>query len=161
MKNGRDHWRIDPRAALVFILWTLACTPSGPVNIQAGSVECDHCHMMIHDMRFHAQLTNAHGKVRHFDSIECALAFRKKNPSAAAAVYVEDFLKPGTHLSLSGGGEPAVIIQSPKIKSPMGGGLAAVRASGVDTVLARFGGALKTPRELEESPLDPLQGVRP
>lgn len=157
MKNGKDLWT---RSALSFLLLAapfvyLACGPSAPVTVAPGTERCEHCHMTIHDMRFHAQAVNEHGKVRHFDSIECAVAYQKANASSVKALYAANFLHPNTHLTLIGAGEPAIIVQSARIKSPMSAGLAAVRGSDVEQILVKFGGSLKTLGELQDSSAAP------
>lgn len=153
MKNGKDLWMHERiLLSLAAALFLSGCGPSGPVLLNAGDKECEHCHMMIHDLRFHAQISNAKGKVRHFDSVECALAYKKEKPADVAALYVTDFLHAGQFLSLSGHGEPAVLVQSAKIKSPMGGGIAAVRSADVGTMMEKFGAVVKTPHELEKLP---------
>lgn len=154
MKNGKDLWtrrRVLSAFALAFPLGLAFCGPSAPVTVAPGAEHCEHCHMTIHDMRFHAQAVNQHGKIRHFDSIECALAYQKENTESVTALYAANFLHQGTYLTLLGAGEPAVIIQSSKIKSPMSGGLAAVRGSDAEQILVKFGGALKTPKEIQDS----------
>jgi predicted small lipoprotein YifL len=151
MKNGKDLWTPERflTALGILLLLLTGCGPSGPVLLQPGDKECEHCHMMIHDVRFHTQISNSKGKIRHFDSVECALAFKKKNPRDVAALYVTDFLHPGSFLSLTGHGEPAVLVQSSKIKSPMGGGIAAVRSAEVGTMVDKFGAVVRTAQELE------------
>lgn len=97
--------------------------------------------MMIHDMRFHTQAINTHGKIRHFDSIECAMLYKEERKEELRSVYAADFLHPGKYLLLEGGeGDQAVVIHSEKIRSPMAGGLAAVSRENSKQMLDRYGG---------------------
>lgn len=89
------------------------------------------------------------GKVRHFDSVECALAHKKEKPGDVAALYVMDFLHAGEFLSLTGHGQPAVLVQSEN-QIAHGCGIAAVRSADVGIMVEKFG-AIGAPHELEKT----------
>lgn len=148
MKNASTLW-----ASVLLV--AAACGPAAPQAVPPGTQLCEHCRMMIHDMRFHAQISNANGKLRHFDSIECALLYRKNNPAQAAAFYASDFLHPGSYLTADS--KDSVFLVSSKIKSPMGGGILAVRRQDAAALAAKFAANEKPLSELQHSalPLEP------
>ena len=136
-------------AAAILVFGT-ACARK-PQTIAPGAEKCEHCRMMIHDMRFHAQAFNEHGKLRHFDSIECAMLYRQTAAEKLSAVYAADYLHPGSYLRLvDGEGAPAVIVHSAKIHSPMGAGLAAVRAEDAEGFRIRTTGEVLDLAALEK-----------
>jgi copper chaperone NosL len=103
----------------------LGCAKPGPVLINYGEDECDHCKMTIADQKFGSEMVTTKGKVYKFDSIECLAAYyftTALSPDEIHSGWVTDFSHPGSFLNVSS----CVIIASERQKSPMGMGLVAV-----------------------------------
>lgn len=117
--------RLLTSVTLLFSLTFLSCSKPGPVTINYGQDECDHCKMTIADQKFGSELVTTKGKAYKFDSIECLAAYRYRTELSAGdihSMWVTDFSRPGTFLSV----EAAAIIAAERAKSPMGMGLVAV-----------------------------------
>lgn len=70
----------------------------GPQAIEIGRDACDFCRMVIVDGRFGGEIVTQKGKVYKFDSLKCLVGFYGGVAAEKTAVYVQDFLKPGTLL---------------------------------------------------------------
>jgi len=109
------------KSASIFLL--LSCsTGSQPINY--GKDNCDFCKMTIMDQKFGTEIVTKKGKIYKFDSDECMRNFYNKNISEIVTfeyIYVADYANPG---GLSNG-KLAFYLHGPKVKSPMGGNLAA------------------------------------
>ena len=75
--------------------------------------------MLITDSRFATQLMTDRGKYEKFDSIECLLDGLSE--TSYRSVWVSNSVAPGHWIEA----EQAVFVRSAKIRSPMGGGIAA------------------------------------
>ncbi|MDT8436811.1 MAG: nitrous oxide reductase accessory protein NosL [Gemmatimonadota bacterium] len=121
-----------PAAALAlvpFLVVGAACAPDGPATVRIGEDVCDHCRMTIEDRVFAAQLVTERGKAYRFDAIECLAGWVVEregpdSPAARARLWVADAREPGRWIRV----EDAAFLHGPEIRSPMGGGLAAVPA---------------------------------
>lgn len=98
----------------------VSCT-AGPVPINYGKDNCEHCKMVIMDNKFGAELITKKGKVMKFDSDECLKNYYNAQSPELGSVLVTDYNKPGTLID----GKTAYYIHSEKMRSPMGGNLAA------------------------------------
>ena len=104
------------------ILFSGACTPRGPVNIQLNKDECGYCKMTITELRFAGELITAKNRVYKFDDIKCLKKYISENAElTSSSVWISDYTKPGTWINL----DSAVLLRSEMIKSPMGGSVAA------------------------------------
>ncbi|MCZ8157613.1 MAG: nitrous oxide reductase accessory protein NosL [Leptospira sp.] len=99
------------------------CGEAKPEALNVGEVKCAHCSMSIVDLRFHAQLLTDKGKRYHFDAIECMDDFQKQKNIKAREIWLTNFLNKSEFLTKA----DAIIVQSNKIRSPMGAGLAAFK----------------------------------
>ncbi|MCW7473921.1 accessory protein NosL [Leptospira levettii] len=112
---------------LVFFTLTVVLCNCGEVKPEAltvGEKKCDHCSMSIVDMRFHTQIITYKGKRFHFDAIECANKFINQKQIKPKQIWVSNYLQSNESIPK----ENAIIIQTNKIRSPMGGGLAAFKS---------------------------------
>ncbi|MCW7461389.1 nitrous oxide reductase accessory protein NosL [Leptospira limi] len=112
---------------LIFFTLTVVLCNCGEVKPEAltiGEKKCDHCSMSIVDMRFHTQLITYKGKRYHFDAIECADQFINQKQMKPKQIWVSNYLQSNEFIPK----ENAIIIQTNKIRSPMGGGLAAFKS---------------------------------
>jgi copper chaperone NosL len=105
--------------ALILILFGTAGCSSGPQPISQGRDECAHCKMLITDGRFAAQLVTDRGKYEKFDSVECLLDDLSER--SYRSIWVSNAVAPGQWIEA----DKAVFVRSDKIRSPMGGGIAA------------------------------------
>lgn len=101
---------------------------AAPHPVTAGVDVCPYCSMTVVDLRFAAQVVTPTGLVLTYDAIECLadhLGGYGPTPPSAAEAYLADvvasnvdgaaFLEAGT----------AVVLYHPRLRTPMGGGLAA------------------------------------
>lgn len=119
------------------------CGQSEPQDIKPGGALCTFCQMGISDMRFHTEIITKNGKLLHFDSLECAIAYQMKNHLEGAHIFVPNYSDPSEWLTLDreakeGKWKKATILQSKDIPSPMAGGLAASAADKVDELKEKF-----------------------
>ncbi|MEJ7589509.1 MAG: nitrous oxide reductase accessory protein NosL [Ferruginibacter sp.] len=114
--------------ATLLMLGILACAISGcntaPEPIQTGKDTCDFCKMTISDNRFGAEIVTKKSKVYKFDDEHCIISFinsKKVLAEEMAGVYFTNFNTPHELIDA----EKAHFLQSPGLKSPMGGNIAA------------------------------------
>lgn len=119
---------------------------NAPPEIRWGEEICDFCHMAIEDRRFAAGYRLANGEARKFDDIgDMVLSLAHEAAGAAASIWVRDYdadrwLEATT----------AFVVESPRIESPMGYGLAAVATESRAQALAReVGGTMLTWQQLK------------
>lgn len=95
-----------------------------PQAIYIGKDNCEFCKMMISDSRFGAEIVTTKSKVYKFDDAHCILAFVKSNKiiqTEIAGVYFTNFNTPHELIR----SDKAYLLQSPHLKSPMNGNIAA------------------------------------
>ncbi|MHB1179312.1 MAG: nitrous oxide reductase accessory protein NosL [Daejeonella sp.] len=112
----------------LLIIGLLGCSLSAcstdPQPIRIGQDNCDFCKMTISDNRFGAEVVTQKGKVYKFDDTHCIISFIKAetlDKKDIAAVYFVDFNDPHQLLNA----DQAYFLQSPSLKSPMNGNIAA------------------------------------
>lgn len=130
--------RTTARLAMAAAIWSAmsACAADGPRDLRLGEENCGYCRMTIGDARFSAQARTQTGKVHAFDSVECLADWASAAPAPATLqAWVSDFRAPGTWLAAS----EARFVRLAKTGSPMGRGLAAVRADATPAALAAIG----------------------
>lgn len=118
------------RTATLLLLgvFLAACAPAAPRAVRLGQEPCGYCRMTITDARFGGQAATARGKVQAFDGIECLADYANALPDRAAVrFWVADFRHPGSFIPA----DSARIVHLEGAGSPMGAGLAAVRAGDV------------------------------
>jgi copper chaperone NosL len=109
--------------ALVFLFGSLQGCSSGPQPIQYGQDNCAFCKMTFTDKRFGGEVCTKKGKVFKFDDIHCLLSSLQADVPARQdieSIYLTDFEKGGWILA-----EDALLLQSPALRSPMNGNIAA------------------------------------
>ena len=128
------EWRRKKRASsnkyslpvllIISLSLTLGSCSTDPQPIRIGKDNCDFCKMNISDNRFGAEVVSKKGKVYKFDDTHCLVAFLQSNKVDQAEVgeiYFTDFIPP--HLLTNV--KQAFFLQSPSLKSPMNGNIAA------------------------------------
>ncbi|MEO6732688.1 MAG: nitrous oxide reductase accessory protein NosL [Ferruginibacter sp.] len=104
--------------------FSLTGCSTGPQPIRIGMDNCDYCKMTISDNRFGAEIVTKKSKIYKFDDEHCVIAFlhsKKINREQIAGIYFIDFSAPHQLIPA----EEAHFLQSPGLKSPMGGNIAA------------------------------------
>ena len=109
-----------PTPALLLALAALACgRPEGPRAIVWDREPCAHCHMLISDPAFAAQLEGADGDLLAFYDPGCLLAYLSRHRDAIGRIWFhhlkEDHWMPGDRVAF---------VRVPR--TPMGYGLGAV-----------------------------------
>ncbi len=95
-----------------------------PQPLRIGQDNCDFCKMTISDHRFGAELITKKGKVFKFDDEKCIIGFlntKKVVQADISGIYFVDFSIPAKLVNV----DEAHFLQSPALKSPMGGNIAA------------------------------------
>ena len=114
---------ITAATAGFFVLLITSCNTE-PLPIRIGKDNCDFCKMTISDNRFGAEIVTKKGKTYKFDDNHCIVGFinsKTVTQQDIAAIYFTDFLHPHELIKV----ENAVFLQSPSLKSPMNGNIAA------------------------------------
>lgn len=112
--------------ALVLLLIALSLTSCStePQPLALGKDNCDFCKMTISDARFGAEVITKKSKIYKFDDSRCVKSFlneKKVEKENIAGVYFVDFNKPHGLIKA----DKAFFLQSPALKSPMNGNIAA------------------------------------
>ncbi len=130
------------RLAGMLVLLAVACGAPGPVPIEYGVVECDHCHMTVTDPPFAAELVTTTGKVHVFDDPGCLAAFVAEGTVPATRVHslwVNDFLSPSDLLRA----EEASYLLTDRVRTPMNTQVVALRPGArADSLRAAWDGQL-------------------
>lgn len=122
----KAHTVVQGKAAVMasLLLVLLAGCSTDPQPLRIGKDNCEFCKMTISDKRFGAELITKKGKVYKFDDGHCLLAYMREGKVAKpdiAAVYYTNFI--GNNELINA--EEAFFLQSPQLKSPMNGNIAA------------------------------------
>lgn len=124
-RNKRASSAIGIQMLMVGMLTvTLGSCSTDPQPLRLGRDNCDQCKMTISDQRFGAEIVSKKGKVFKFDDSHCVLAYlneKKIDKDQVAGVYFTHFLAPHELLKA----EQTYFLQSPALKSPMNGNVAA------------------------------------
>ena len=124
--------------AWLSLLLSACSTNSQPIRI--GKDNCDFCKMTITDNRFGAEIVTKKGKIYKFDDAHCIIAFlttKKVTQQEIGEVYFSDFNSP--HLLVNV--EQVYFLQSPGLKSPMNGNIAAFSSEdSLTKILPKFYG---------------------
>jgi copper chaperone NosL len=109
---------------LVLSVSLMSACSTGPQPIQFGRDACDYCTMTIEDKRYGGEIITVKGKAYKFDDIHCLQAFIKSgslNREAMANIFLVSFTGKGELINA----QNSFILQSPQLKAPMGGNMAA------------------------------------
>ncbi len=129
-------------ASLGLILMLGSCS-TGPEPIVIGKDQCDFCKMTVSDARFGAELITKKHKIYKFDDPHCVISFlndKKVEKANIAAVYFVNFSKPHDLIDA----EKAFFLQSPSLRSPMNGNIAAFTNKDTleSTVVSHYGNTI-------------------
>ena len=120
---------------------------AGPPIVRYGEEACAHCRMIISDERFAAALVSQTGETAKFDDVGCLLDYRAVHTGPVKRSWVADYQ------SMQWLDAPqAAYVQSTKLPTPMGFGIAALSTSSEASRLAEeFGGTILRFEELSTS----------
>lgn len=104
------------RISMILAVFLVAACAQGIEQIRWGTDMCDQCRMILSDKRFGAELVAK--RVYKFDGIDELARFQAAHPETGGTAYVTD----GESGKLIPAGQ-AVFVQSPDLKSPMGGNI--------------------------------------
>lgn len=110
-----------------------------PVAIEAHDM-CAFCRMSISEKRYAAELIDRDGEAFKFDDISCMTNFRKekKNDGSIRATFVMDFERREWLKA-----EDAFYVRSAEFKTPMSGGIVALKAeSNAQAAAAKYQGTM-------------------
>lgn len=135
---------------LSFTLIFLNSCSTEPVPIRIGKDNCDFCKMTISDKRFGAEIVTNKTKVFKFDDSHCVLRFLKESDIKSqdiAGVYFVDFNSPNDLIDAN----KAFYLQSPELKSPMNGNIAAFsNQESLENALPKFYGNTITWEDMQK-----------
>ena len=135
-------------AALMALLLGSCSTQPQPIRI--GHDNCDFCKMTISDQRFGAEIVTKKTKLYKFDDEHCIIGFlnsKKLAPADIAGIYFTNFSSPHNLLKA----EQALFLQSPALKSPMNGNIAAFsNEDSLAKVFSQFNGNKITWEEMQQ-----------
>ncbi|MGB4399776.1 MAG: nitrous oxide reductase accessory protein NosL [Daejeonella sp.] len=123
IKTNRLTKQSRAAVAVGLILILTSCSTE-PQALVLGKDNCEFCKMTISDARFGAEIITKKSKVYKFDDSHCIKAFlneKKVEKEDIAKVYFVDFNKPHPLVEA----DKAFFLQSPALKSPMNGNIAA------------------------------------
>lgn len=110
----------------------------GPPAIEVDRSSCAHCGMLISERVYAAAYTVPGSQPGAFDDIRCLLQAVAREPDPGAARYWFHDAQTATWI----GGDEAVFVASPDLRTPMGGGLVAYRdRAAARAAAARLSGA--------------------
>jgi len=125
----RDRMRALAAALALSLIALSGCAPDGPAEVAWDRVACAHCRMLVSDPRFAAQLQLEDGEVLYFDDPGCLLSARLGLDRPVRAAWFHDSAGDGWIA------EPDVAFVR-GLETPMGYGLAAVRAGSAPGALS-------------------------
>ena len=125
---------------LSFVLLLFSSCSKGPVAIHYSKDDCDFCKMTIMDNRFSCQCQSTKGKNFKFDDAFCMISFLKNDgnwKNEVEGIYFSDFSGNDQWIT----SDNSFLLKSDKLKSPMGGNVAAFsRDEARDSVFNIIGG---------------------
>lgn len=123
-KKGILHTSTLPVIMMGLLTLSLSSCNTEPQPILIGKDNCDFCKMTISDNRFGAEIVTKKSKVYKFDDEHCIMEFlnsKKVDEQEIAGIYFTDFMPPHQLINA----KEAHFLQSPSLKSPMNGNIAA------------------------------------
>jgi len=115
-------------AAAVVVLLPRSPAEAAPRAARYGVDVCPYCNMTIIDLRFSAQVVTPTGVVFNYDAIECLadhLAGHGPLPPVVEEAYVADREASSRESAALLNASEAYVLHHPRLRTPMGGGLAA------------------------------------
>ena len=130
------EWRRTKKRRIIFSKLAIGCVAilsillngcnTAPQPLRIGKDNCDFCKMTISDNRFGAEIVTKKTKIYKFDDAHCIIAFlqsKKLVEKEIAGIYFTNFYSPYELINV----QHAIFLQSPNLKSPMNGNVAAFK----------------------------------
>jgi copper chaperone NosL len=141
---------ILPVLIMGLLTLSISSCSTEPQPIQIGQDHCDFCKMTISDNRFGAEIVTKKSKIYKFDDEHCIKSFldsKAVDRKEIAGIYFTDFMPPHQLLKA----EKAFFLQSPSLKSPMNGNIAAFSTEeSREKVFLKFYGNFITWEEMQK-----------
>ncbi len=114
--------------SLILIIVVCANCSVKPEPLRYGKDNCSFCKMTLVDDKFGGELVTKKGKVFKFDDIKCMISFLNSTDGKVDYSYelVVDYAHAADEFDLIPSGD-AFYLQSPEVKSPMAGNVAAFK----------------------------------
>lgn len=125
--NRRQFLKWSVKVVAVAVV-PLQLVRAAPRPTAFGVDVCPYCSMTVVDLRFAGQVVTPTGLVHSYDAIECLadhLAGRGPTPPTVAEAYLADRAASSREEVSYLPAEEAVVLYHPRLRTPMGGGLAA------------------------------------
>ncbi len=109
--------------SIIFPVLFIGCGESAdavPPKFMPGQDACDHCFMIINEMKYAAAVTLKNGEEKRFDDIGCMLSYTDENKVNIKYYWVNDFNSDNTIPA-----EKAFFVRSKNEITPMGSGILA------------------------------------
>lgn len=121
MKTVKQLFKKHTAVVLLLLGVVSACNSDAPVPLNLNVDACSSCKMTVSDENFGAEIITQKGRCYKFDDLACLLFFIENQSIEAERFYVNDY--GGQNLLIDA--KTAWFVQSPALKSPMGGSIAA------------------------------------
>lgn len=129
-----------PVLMIGMLVLSLSSCSTDPQPINIGKDHCDFCKMTISDNRFGGEIVTKKSKLYKFDDEHCIVGFlhsKKVTEPEIAGIYFTDFINPHQLIHV----KDAFFLQSPLLKSPMNGNIAAFsNEDSLDNIIPTFPG---------------------
>jgi copper chaperone NosL len=129
---------VSRRTALRWLAWapvaawaglgTAAAQGASPRAVQRADDRCPACGMAVMDARFAAQAVTDGGRVLMYDAVECLADHRNGHAGPVPTIEVEWLADRGASApdeAVWRDAEASTVLYHPRLRTPMGGGLAA------------------------------------
>lgn len=107
------------RCFAFLLLCSLASCSDEPRALRLGVDTCTHCHMVVSDAQYAAQLVTSKGKTLIFDSLDCIRAYTSRS-GEEGEIWIADFFSKGWVKA-----KEMHFVRSRLVKGPMGGDIVA------------------------------------
>jgi len=109
-------------AVVTVALLSTACSAAagGPPQIVVDRTACSHCGMLVSEPIYAAAYQAADGEPRVFDDIGCMLDAIRRESASPLTIWLQDAGGRGWIAAAD-----AAVVASPRLRTPMGGGLLA------------------------------------
>jgi copper chaperone NosL len=150
VKAGSNKSTTLKISVIMLVAMLFSSCSTEPVPIRIGKDNCDFCKMTISDHRFGAEIVTTKSKIYKFDDEHCVIQFLKEGtiaPKDIAGIYFVDFSDPNNLIDAKN----AFFLQSPDLKSPMNGNIAAFsQEASLAKALPKFYGNVITWEDMQK-----------
>lgn len=120
--RNTKKYKVPIVAAMAMLLIT-SCSPAEPEPIRINADHCEHCKMMISDLRFAAELITDKNRIYKFDDVVCMMEYISSDKKVYSHILISDYDVPNELCKTTS----VYFVKSASLKSPMGGNIAAFK----------------------------------